>query len=156
MSTANAVLTNPELVSLGIAQQRRYEAGEVIIVEGADDRCVYLIEGGVARVSERVEIEGAKHIQPGLCDLGAGAIVGELSLYESGPRSASVVAIEPCDVLVFDAEQLSTYLDQHPERGYIVLKDLFAVLNSRLRHADRRLGSLFAWGLKAHGIDQHL
>ncbi|ESQ16501.1 MAG: cyclic nucleotide-binding domain-containing protein [Thiohalocapsa sp. PB-PSB1] len=156
MSTANDILTNPELVELGIAAQRHYEAGEPIIVKGADDRHVYLILSGLARVSERIKIDGAKHIQPGICDLGEGAIVGELSLYEAGPRSASVIAIEPCDVLVFDAVLLSEYLDNHPEQGYLFLKGLFAVLNARLRHADRRFGSLLAWGLKAHGLDQHL
>ena len=65
-------------------------------------------------------------------------------------------APEPCELLVFDAEALSRYFETHPERGYVVLKDLFGVLNRRLRQADRRVGSLFAWGLKAHGIDRHL
>jgi CRP-like cAMP-binding protein len=149
-------LTNPELQALGIAGRRRYETAEAIITEGAEDRCVYLLETGVARVSERIEIEGAKHIQPGLCDLAAGDVFGELSLFEAAPRSASVVAVEPCEVLVFDAEKLSLHFDSHPDQGYAVLKALFGVLNQRLRQADKRLGSLFAWGLKAHGIDRHL
>ena len=156
MTSVNAILTNPELQALGIAQRRVYETGDAIITEGAEDRCVYLLEQGVARVSERVEIEGAKHIQPGLCDLAGGDVFGELSLFEAAPRSASVVAVERCEALVFDAEKLSAYFDANPDQGYIVLKALFNVLNQRLRQADKRLGSLFAWGLKAHGIDKHL
>lgn len=156
MISAHSVLTNPELQDLGIAERRCVDTGEAIIREGAEDRCVYLLENGVARVLERVEIDDAKHIQPGLCDLGPGEIFGELSLFESAPRSASVVAIEPCELLVFDAEKLSSYFDGHPDQGYVVLKGLFSVLNQRLRQADKRLGALFAWGLKAHGIDRHL
>ena len=37
-----------------------------------------------------------------------------------------------------------------------VLKELFRVISSRLRQTDRRVGALFAWGLKVHGIDKHL
>ena len=61
----------------------------------------------------------------------------------------SVVAVGPRELRVFDAEALASYFDRHPQEGYVVLKQLFSVLCSRLRQADRRLGSLFAWGLKA-------
>jgi CRP-like cAMP-binding protein len=156
LPSAHEVLINPELLTLGVAERRAFAAGDPIIVEGADDRSVYLLEQGAARVSERIEIDDARHIQPGLCDLAPGDIFGELGLFEPGPRSASVVAVEPCQVLVFDAEKLSAHFEAHPDQGYAVLKGLFSVLNQRLRKADKRLGSLFAWGLKAHGIDQHL
>jgi len=156
VESANAVLSNPELQAGGIAERREFDSGDEIIVEGADDRCVYLLESGVARVSERVALDDAKHIQPGLCDLQAGDIFGELSLFEGGVRSASVIAVEPCAVLVFDGERLTEHFDAHPEQGYLVLKGLFGVLNQRLRQADKRLGALLAWGLKAHGIDEHL
>lgn len=156
MSSVQGILSDPQLVEAGIAERRRFEGGESIIVEGQEDRRIYLIEGGSVRVAERVELEDERHIQPGLCDLGAGEVFGELSLFESAPRSASVVAIDDCDLLVFDAEGLAEYFDRHPERGYVVLKWLFSVLSGRLRQADRRFGSLFAWGLRAHGIDNLL
>ncbi len=156
MSGMHAVLRAPGLLASGIAQLCHYDTGEAIIVEGAEDRSVYLLERGSARVSGRIELADARHIRPGLCDLGPGDVFGELSLFDPGPRSASVLALEPCELLVFDAESLSAHFDRHPEQGYVVLKGLFAVLNARLRRADQRLGALFAWGLKAHGIDQHL
>jgi CRP/FNR family cyclic AMP-dependent transcriptional regulator len=156
MSNIHSILSDPSLIETGIAERCRYEAGDVIIVEGSSDRSIYLIEEGAVRVSGRVELEDQRHIQPGLCDLGVGEIFGELSLFEAGPRTASVVAIEPCDLLVFDAEALAEHFDRYPEQGYRVLKSLFSLLNGRLRQADRRLEFLFAWGLKAHGIDRHL
>ena len=156
MTTLHAILRDPQLVDSGIARRCEYAIGDAIIVEGSDDRIVYLVEKGTVRVSERIQLEDRRHIQPGLCDLGEGEVFGELSLFEGGPRSASVVAVEPCELLVFDAAALAAYFDRHPELGYVVLKGLFDVLSRRLRQADRRLGSLFAWGLKAHGIDRHL
>ena len=46
-ASAIAVLTNSELQALGIAERRRFEPGDVIISEGAEDRSVYLLERGV-------------------------------------------------------------------------------------------------------------
>lgn len=156
MSDIQSILFDPQLIEDGIAKRCRYDEGQSIIVEGFDDRSVYFIEQGLVRVSGRVEMEDRRHIQPGLCDLVAGGTFGELSLFESAPRRASVVAIEPCELLVLDAAKWANHFDRCPERGYLVLKSLFSLLNGRLRQADRRLGFLFAWGLKAHGIDRHL
>jgi len=156
MSRIHTILNDPRFTEAGIADRRHYDSGVAIIEEGSVDRGLYVIEAGCARVLERIELEDRRHIQPGICDLSAGDVFGELSLYESGPRMASVVAVEPCDVLAFDAVALADYLDSHPEFGYRTLKELFTILTCRLRQTDRRLGSLFAWGLKAHGIDRHL
>lgn len=156
MSNIHAILRDPRFVDAGIAERRRYGSTEPIIEEGSGERGVYVIESGCVRVLERIELEDSRHIQPGICDLFPGDVFGELSLFDSGPRLASVVAVEPCEVLEFDAIALGEYLDRHPEFGYGVLKELFMILSCRLRQTDRRLGSLFAWGLKAHGIDRHL
>lgn len=156
MSSIQGILSDPRFIEAGIAERRRYEVGASIIEEGSEDRGLYVIEAGCVRVLERIELEDRRHIQPGICDLSVGDVFGELSLFDSGPRLASVVVVEPCEVLAFDAIALADYLDSHAEFGYRVLKELFAILTCRLRQTDRRLGSLFAWGLKAHGIDRHL
>jgi CRP-like cAMP-binding protein len=150
------ILSAPHLVEAGIAVPIDYAANQLIIAEGSQDRHLFLIETGRVRVTGRVALDENRHIQPGLCDLGPGEVFGELSLFEQGPRSASVVAVEDSRLLRFDAQPLADYFDQHPHLGYVVLKALFVVLTTRLRTADRRLESLFAWGLKVHGIDRHL
>ena len=156
MSQIQEILGDPQLVQAGIADRQEFDAGSTIIVEGSVGRSLYLIEQGSVRVLERVELEDHRHIQPGLCDLGPGEVFGELSLFEAAPRSASVVAVERCRLLVLDATDLADFFERRPELGYRVLRHLFSTLTGRLRQADRRLGSLFAWGLKAHGIDRHL
>ena len=150
------ILRDQALVTAGIAKSSTYAVNDSIVSEGMDDRRLYLIEKGRARVSGRVELADGRHIQPGLCDLGPGEIFGELSLFESGSRSASVIALGDVEVLEFDVPALESHFEQHPEQGYAVLKDLFNILSSRLRQTDRRWEQLFAWGLKEHGIDQHL
>ena len=151
-----SILRDQALVTSGIAKSRTYAVNDTIVSEGMDDRRLYLIEKGRARVSGRVALADGRHIQPGLCDLGPGEIFGELSLFDAGSRSASVIALDEVDVLEFDALALESYLDQQPAQGYVVLKELLKILTSRLRQTDRRWEQLFAWGLKEHGIDQHL
>ena len=151
-----SILRDQALVTAGITKSNAYSVNDTIVSEGMDDRRLYLIEKGRARVSGRVALADGRHIQPGLCDLGPGEIFGELSLFDAGSRSASVIALGDVEVLEFDALALEGYLDQHPTQGYVVLKDLLKILTSRLRQTDRRWEQLFAWGLKEHGIDQHL
>jgi CRP-like cAMP-binding protein len=156
MPNTHSLLHDPRLLDTGIAQLRRYGGGEPIILEGSDERAVFLIRTGCVRVSERIQLGECTQIKPGICDLSEGDVFGELSLLEAGPRLASVWTVEPTEVMVFDATLLVDYLDGNPEFGYLLLKELLGVVTSRLRQSDRRLGSVFAWGLKAHGIDRDL
>jgi len=156
MSQIERILRDPSLIEAGVASRRHYDPNQLIIEEGHEDRCLYLIENGVVRVIGSVELDDSRRIQPGLCDLSEGEIFGELSLFDPGPRSASVVAVESCELLVLDAAALADYFDRTPQDGYRVLKWLIAVLGGRLRRADRRVADLFAWGLRAHQIDRHL
>lgn len=151
-----SILRDQALVTAGIAKSNVYGVNDTIVSEGMDDRRLYLIEKGSVRVSGRVALADGRHIQPGLCDLGPGEVFGELSLFDAGSRSASVIALDDVEVLEFDALALEAYLDQHPEQGYLVVKQLLKILSARLRQTDRRWEQLFAWGLKEHGIDQHL
>ena len=151
-----SILRDPQLLQDGVAKRRLYGTNDTVINEGSIGRTLYLIERGRVRVSGRVELENKRHIQPGLCDLEPDDVFGELSLFEDAPRSASVVAVQDCELLEFRADALVAHFDNHPERGYLVLKTLFNILTTRLRQADRRLASIFAWGLKVHGINEHL
>ena len=58
------------------------------INDGSSDGC-YRIEEGLLKASV-VAAEGSEHI---LAILGPGSIVGELSMIDGGPRSASVSAL---------------------------------------------------------------
>ena len=133
-----------------------FSTGEVIVQEGQRDRFLYLIEEGSAEVFCDVWLEDDKHIRPGIWPLGPGDLFGELVLFDHRPRAASVIANAPGRLVAINAEQLQAFLDAHPELGYRLLKELFVVLTERLRRANQRLESVFAWGLRAHGIDRHI
>ena len=136
--------------------QRNFATHEKIVQEGEEGNSLYLIEEGELRVSGRVELEGKPQVKPGICDLQPGDLFGELSLFHGHRRSASVVALSPGRLVEIDAEHLNRYLGGNPEIGYRMLRELFETLVRRLDLANQRVEHLFAWGLKAHGIDKHL
>jgi CRP-like cAMP-binding protein len=150
------ILRDPALVEGTDWRRRAVLPNEIVVREGELARKMYLVESGTLRVSGRVELEDRRRIQPGLCELGAGDLFGELNLFEQRPRTASVIALSGGCLLEVDCAALTRYLDTHPTQGYLFLKATVAVLIDRLTRADQRVEQLFGWGLKAHGIDRHL
>lgn len=141
----------------GVAWSRKsYKAGEKIVEKGRLGNTLFLIEAGMARVLGGVEIEDNVRLTPGLCDLKAGAIFGDICLYEARLRTASVVALTDICILEIRGDMLSVYLDDHPVDGYLFLKRLFEIMAVRLELANERVDKLLAWGIKAHDIDKYL
>lgn len=141
----------------GVAWKRyKVNTGEMIIRKGELGKTLFFIEEGTVRVLGDAELGENQRISPGLCDLEAGAIFGDVCLYECGERTASVVALTDVCLLEVDGDMLSVYLDQHPDQGYIFLKELFQIMSKRLALANNRIGHLLAWGIKAHDIDKYL
>ncbi len=136
--------------------RRCYHGGDVIFKEGDDGVSVYVVLRGNVRVSASINIEGGRQIQPGFSDLGEGEVFGELALFDRQPRSATVVAIDEVELAEIDGGRLLRFFDEHPELGYPIVRELTNTMVGRLRKANQRVFSLFAWGLKARGIDDHL
>jgi CRP/FNR family cyclic AMP-dependent transcriptional regulator len=141
----------------GSAWQRiEADANEVVVREGEEGADIYLVLRGTVRIVGNLELEGNRHIHPGFYELGTGEVFGELALFDRGPRSASVIAVDRCVLARIPGDRLMAFLDAHPEVGYALLKELATVLVARIRRTDRKLLGVFAWGLQAHGIDEHL
>ena len=129
---------------------------EIIVEEGDDGDSLFFVEEGKLRVSGNIELEEKKHIQAGIWELAEGDIFGEIALYKSQSRTASVKAITDGCLVAINGKRLGVYLDEHPDLGYLFYKDLFAILIARLNRANHRVNDLFAWGLKVHDIEKHL
>src|SRR6185503_7155354 len=80
---------------LTMVSRRSVSRGTVVVAEGDVTDFLYVIAGGRLKV-RRGEANGKEVI---LGILGPGEFFGEMGLIDDGPRSASVVAIEPCELL---------------------------------------------------------
>ena len=157
MKTSIANIINDPNLPEGIAwKQRLFHANEIIVHRGDVGKSFFFVEKGQLRVTVHVEVEERRKIQAGINDLEEGDFFGEVSLFESRIRTASVTALTDGRLLEFDGAMLSAYLDKNPIQGYLFFKCLFASLIIRMTSGIQKIESLMAWGLKAHGIARHL
>lgn len=59
-----------------------------------------------------------------IADLGPGAMIGELGLLDRGPRTATVTAKGPVDVLVIGPREFAGLLDDVPSLNHKLLRSL--------------------------------
>jgi CRP-like cAMP-binding protein len=112
----------------GTAKLVRLKGGDVLFRAGAGDDGCYRIEGGLLKVT-MVSGAGAERI---LAFLGQGDIVGELSIIDGLPRSATVVAVRDAAVSSLSRADFEAFAEKHPE----VYKSLVKLLAQRLRETD--------------------
>ncbi|QPJ66507.1 MAG: cyclic nucleotide-binding domain-containing protein [Candidatus Nitrohelix vancouverensis] len=102
-------------------REHSLEAGETLFSEGSIENAMYLILSG-----ELVIIKGNKQI----ATLGPGFYLGEMSLIESKPRSASAKATQKTDLLEISEEHFNEYLASEPK----ALLSMMRTLSSRIRN----------------------
>ena len=113
--------------------KRRYRRGEIIVEQGRKSDALFILLSGRARVITS-DTRGREVI---LAVLEAGDYLGEMSLIDNEPHSATVRAEVQTDVLVLGRNELATCLPDNSSLSYAILRGLVA----RLRNADRQIES---------------
>jgi len=128
---ATSVEALPESLLAQFAQHapsRTYLRNAIILTEGDDSNTLYVLLSGRAKVY--VADDAGHELQ--LNQIGPGEYFGDVTL-DGGPRSASVMALEPCRCAVVKPEELARFMTDYPE---------FAVhLTRKLAHRVRALTS---------------
>ncbi|MDH5217742.1 MAG: cyclic nucleotide-binding domain-containing protein [Gammaproteobacteria bacterium] len=150
------ILSHPEFVEGEFWSREKYAENAEIIKQGEASNSLYYLQSGVVRVLGRVEIDDKRQVSPGVCDIQGGELFGELVLFDDGPRSASVVAVTKAEVIAINGEKLMEFLEREPDLGFRFMKYMMVKMVGRLRNTNSKIFSLFAWGLKAHNVEQHL
>lgn len=117
---------------------RTVESGEVLVTEGSDMDCLYLVWDGELRCSLR---EGDEEQEIGR--VSQGQYVGEVSVLDPGPATATVVAETPCTLLEMSREKFESLGQTHPIIRSRLIKAMIAVLIERLRSSDHMLYQAF-------------
>ncbi len=107
------------------ADEIRMTAGTLIIDQGQTGREAFVVVDGDV---------GVKRNNRKIATLGPGAIVGELSLLDHGPRTATAVCETDCTLLVIDQRRFLGVLDDVPA----ITHKLLASLASKIRDLDRQ------------------
>ncbi len=94
-----------------IATTKRLRAREVLIRKGAENRQLYGVMSGRLRILG--ESEEGKEIVFSITN--PGEVIGEISVLDSYPVSATAEAIEPCELLTLHRRDLNPFLENHPK-----------------------------------------
>lgn len=114
--------------------KRRFKRGEAIVEQGKKSNALSIILTGRARVVT-TDTRGREVI---LATMHPGDYVGEMSLIDNEPHSATVRAEIQTDALILGQPEFARCLPENGSMAYAVLKGLV----QRLRHADRKIESL--------------
>jgi CRP/FNR family transcriptional regulator, cyclic AMP receptor protein len=100
------------------------EKGEILTKQGDPGKEAFIILSGKATVKR----SGKK-----VATISTGSVVGELSLLDHGPRTATVTCDTECQVLVISRGNFLRVIDKVPALTH----KLFAALATRIRDLDR-------------------
>ena len=135
-----AMLTPAQAESLANAvDKRRFKRGELIVEQGKKCDALYIILAGRARVV--VTDRRAREVI--LATLQPGDYIGEMSLIDQAPHSASVEAEIQTDALVLGGHDFARCLLENHSTVAAVMRGLVG----RLRSADRKIESLALMGV---------
>jgi CRP/FNR family cyclic AMP-dependent transcriptional regulator len=130
-----AVLPESQLALLtSLVGRKSFPRGATIIAAGDMTDSLYVIISGRLKVMMSDD-EGREVI---LAMLGPNEFFGEMGLLDDHPRSATVVALEACELLSLSKRDFKKCLEDNFELAMTVMRGLVR----RLREADKKIGSL--------------
>lgn len=115
-----------------------FEAGSWLFQEHDDSDCMYVLEEGKVTIFK--QFDGRDYE---LNQLGMGDCVGEMSLLDLRPRSASVKAITRCRTIHISATTLYEFHKHDLEQFTVLNMNMAREVVRRLRNADNQLFKLW-------------
>lgn len=113
----------------------RAPAGTEILREGDEGDFMLLLIAGQVEIVKRDMAGTPKHMDT----VGPGKALGEMSMIDGAPRSASCVAMDDALFAVLERGDLTRILADDPRLGIKLLIELVQMLSKRLREVSSRL-----------------
>ena len=135
-----------EVIS-GAVIKRRFKRGDPLVEQGQKSNALFILLTGRARVMTS-DSRGREVI---LATLAQGDYLGEMSIIDNEPHSATVRAEVQTDVLMLGRAEFARCLTENASMSLVVMRGLV----KRLRHADRKIESLAlldVYGRVAHAL----
>lgn len=108
--------------------------GQSLFKEGDDGDHLFIVSSGKVKLGTKSP-DGRENL---LMILGPGDMFGDLSLFDSGPRTATATAVTETKLLSLGQDKVIPWVKEHPE----VSLHLLARLASRLRRTNEVVGDL--------------
>jgi len=131
-------LTDKELLEVGkLCRESTCKLGEACLIEGSPVNAVHIVKKG--KVSIKFHAPRMFENSEVLVDTISDGDIFAWSALVSSTLTASVNAIEPTEVIDIDAAELNSLFEKKPRIGYVIMKNLTQVINSRLAKSRQHL-----------------
>ena len=128
-------LTNDELNDIKIlVTEKTFAKGTILFKEGMRGGVMYIVKKGGIEIFKK-----GKPSEISLAKLGPGSFVGEMSLIDDEPRSASARISEDAVLLIITKSSFQEIITKNAEAGNKILITFIKMLNSRLRNTNKRI-----------------
>src|SRR5512138_2181552 len=112
---------------------KEFPRGSVLFREGEPGKDMYVVQAGRVNVSKNVG-----DVEKILASLGPGEFLGEMSILNNKPRSATAICAEPSKLLVIDAKTFEAMIRGNAEIAVRMIKKLA----DRLAQANEQIENL--------------
>ncbi len=112
---------------------KHLKKGDALMKEGENSNSMYWVQSGTLRLFKK---KGQGFIELGVVH--SGEVVGDMSFLDNQPRSASVEALQPCDIVEIPRGKFDEFINSQPSW----MKSLIQTLVKRLRAMNNRLREL--------------
>jgi CRP-like cAMP-binding protein len=124
--------------------EKYYRSGMTIFQENTLSKCLYIVQSGFVSICKS---KGGNSIE--LARVGAGEIIGEMSLFDRKARSASAIAVTEVKLIEIPYESLDKIFEPLPD----YYKKIIMSMVDRLRQANETIRLLQKELSNAKGID---
>ena len=111
--------------------EREFSKGENLVTQGEEGVGMFIIVSGRVKIVKKTQqgdsLDIATH--------GPGEFIGEMTVIDGAPRSASVVALEDTKCLVLTSWDFRAFIKTHPE----VAVEILPVIVRRFRETNEKL-----------------
>ncbi|KAE8763690.1 Crp/Fnr family transcriptional regulator [Georgenia thermotolerans] len=118
----------------GLMSETSLRRGETLFNEGDPGDRLYIVTDGKVKLGHTAP-DGRENL---LAVLGPGELLGELTLFDPGPRSTTATAVAPTRLLELNHSDLMEFLDTRPS----LAKHMLRALAQRLRRTNESLADL--------------
>jgi diguanylate cyclase (GGDEF)-like protein len=125
-----------------VMKDHEYKEGEVLFFQNDDGNELFIVEKGCIAIE--VHLPDGKKLE--ISEIHAGNFLGEMSIFENAPRSATCTAKEPSYLLSLHKDDFFGLMQVHPSVAAKMMYRMLNITASRLKNTDNFLSDMVQWG----------
>lgn len=130
---------------VSLMRRENFRKGETLFNEGDTGDTMYIVLSGTVAIN--VNLADGKTLE--IAEISEGNFFGEMSIFDSVPRSATCCLKQDTQVLSLKGDDFYTFIRNNPEAGIKVMHRMLEITSTRLKDTGAFLSDMVTWGEQA-------